>query len=98
MCDLAEWRTALGRLLVRLVARVAELLARVLRWSTSNVALILTAGVGLALVWAFTAVTAEVYEDVVDRDGIAAIGLVAAIGLALTLVPTLLLTRKYLKV
>ncbi|KGN39864.1 phosphatase PAP2 family protein [Knoellia aerolata] len=71
--DLADWRSALGRLLVRLVAPTARLVAGVLRWSVSNVALLLTAGVGLALVWGFTAATAEVYEDVVDRDGIAAV-------------------------
>lgn len=71
--DLTHWRTAAGRLFVRLVARVAEVLARLFRWSTSNIALLLTAGVGLALVWAFSALTAEVYENVVDRDGISVI-------------------------
>ncbi|MFC7489394.1 MULTISPECIES: phosphatase PAP2 family protein [unclassified Knoellia] len=71
--DLAQWRTASGRRLVRLVARVAEVLARLLRWSVSNIALLLTAGVGLALVWGLSAVTAEVYENVVDRDGISVI-------------------------
>lgn len=60
-------------MLVRLVARAAEVLARVLRWAVSNVALLLTAGIGLALVWGFTAVTAEVYENVVERDGISVI-------------------------
>ncbi|WP_404381578.1 phosphatase PAP2 family protein [Knoellia locipacati] len=71
--DLADWRSATGRLLVRLVTRAARVLARVLRWSVSNIALVLTAGVGLALVWGFSAVTAEVYENVVDRDGISVI-------------------------
>lgn len=71
--DLAHWPTAAGRLLVRLVARVAEVLARVVHWSTSNVALLLTVGVGLALVWGLTAATGEVYEDVVDQEGISVI-------------------------
>ena len=31
-------------------------------------------------------------------DGVSAIGIIAVVGLALTLIPTLLLTRKYLKV
>lgn len=44
-----------------------------MRWSTAHIALLLTVGIGLALVWALTALTAEVYEDVVDHDGIAMI-------------------------
>ena len=71
--DLTHWRSATGRVLVRLVSRIAEVLGRLLRWSASHIALLLTAGLGLALVWGFTAVSAEVYENVVDRDGIAAI-------------------------
>lgn len=71
--DLADWRSASGRLLVHLVGGVAEVLARLVRWSVSNIALLLTAGVGLAVVWSLSAVTGEVYENVVDRDGIAVV-------------------------
>ncbi|MFW5470986.1 phosphatase PAP2 family protein [Knoellia sp. CPCC 206435] len=71
--DLAHWPTAAGRLLVRLVARAAEVLARLFHWSVSNVALLLTAGAGLAFVWGLAAVTGEVYEDVVGRDGISVV-------------------------
>lgn len=71
--DLAQWPTAAGRLLVRLVARAAEVLARLFHWSAANVALLLTVGAGLGLVWALTAATGEVYEDVVDRDGISVV-------------------------
>lgn len=69
--DLAEWRSGTGRLVAGGLVHTAEVLAQVLRWSSANVALLLTAGLGLALVWGFTAASAEVYEDVVDRDGIA---------------------------
>lgn len=71
--DLAEWHTAAGRWTVRVVAGLAEVVGRVLRWSMANVALVLTVGVGLAVVWLFAEVSAEVYESVVDRDGIAAV-------------------------
>lgn len=69
--DLGEWRSRAGRLVVRVLARVARVLGHLLRWSTANVALVITVGVGLALVWSFASVSAEVYENVVDRDGIA---------------------------
>lgn len=71
--DLAQWRSAAGRLAVDWLVHAAELLARVLRWSGANIALVLTTSIGLAAVWALSAISAEVYEDVVERDGIAAI-------------------------
>ncbi|WP_353953147.1 phosphatase PAP2 family protein [Knoellia sp. S7-12] len=71
--DLAEWRSAAGRLVVDWLVRTAEVIARLMRWSGANIALVLTVGIGLALVWGFSGITAEVYEDVVDRDGIAQI-------------------------
>lgn len=71
--DLAQWRSAAGRLAVDWLVHAAELLARVLRWSGANIALVLTTSIGLAAVWALSGISAEVYEDVVERDGIAAI-------------------------
>lgn len=71
--DLAEWRTLAGELVVRWAARGARVLGRAGRWSLANLALVLTVGVGLALVWGFAAVSAEVYENVVDHDGISVI-------------------------
>lgn len=71
--DLAEWRTAAGRFTVRVVATLAKVVGHALRWSMANVALVLTVGIGLAVVWLFAEASAEVYESVVDRDGIAAI-------------------------
>jgi len=71
--DLAQWRSAAGRLAVDWLVHAAELLARVLRWSGANIALVLTTGIGLAAVWALSGISAEVYEDVVERDGIALI-------------------------
>jgi membrane-associated phospholipid phosphatase len=53
--------------------RGAAVLGRLGRWSLANLALVLTVGVGLGLVWAFAEVSAEVYENVVDRDGISVI-------------------------
>lgn len=71
--DLADWPTTVGRFAVSMLTHLAHFVGRVLRWSVSNAALVITAGVGLLLVWAFTSITGEVYEDVADRDGIAAI-------------------------
>lgn len=69
--DLGEWRSATGRFVVRVIGATTAVLSRGLRWSLANLALVLTVGIGLALVWGFTEVSAEVYEDVMDRDGIA---------------------------
>lgn len=71
--DLGEWRSAAGRLIAGWLVRTAEVIARVMRWSGANIALVLTVGIGLALVWGFTGISAEVYQDVVDHDGIARI-------------------------
>lgn len=71
--DLADWRSDSGRFVVRAAMRGAAVLGRLGRWSLANLALVLTVGVGLALVWAFAEVSAEVYENVVDQDGISAI-------------------------
>ena len=71
--DLTQWRTLGGVLVLRWISRAARVLSRATRWSLANVALVLTVGVGLALVWGFAAVSEEVYENVVDRDGISVI-------------------------
>lgn len=71
--DLAQWRSAAGRLVAGWLVRTAEVMGRALRWSAANIALVLTVGIGLALVWGFSGISAEVYEDVVDHDGIATI-------------------------
>lgn len=71
--DLAEWRSAAGRLVAGWLIHTAEVIARALRWSGANIALVLTVVIGLAVVWGLTSVSAEVYEDVVDQDGIASI-------------------------
>ena len=69
--DLASWRTAAGRLVLALVARVAVVVARVLRWSLANVALTLTLLVGGAVAVLLTKAAGAVYEAVVDVSGIA---------------------------
>ncbi|MFW5472034.1 phosphatase PAP2 family protein [Knoellia sp. CPCC 206450] len=71
--DLADWRTDTGRFVLRWTARGAAEIARVGRWSIANLALVLTVGIGLAVVWGFAATSAEVYENVVDRDGISVV-------------------------
>lgn len=71
--DLGEWRSATGRFVLRTLVQLTEVLSRGLRWSMANTGLVLTVGIGLVIVWGFTAVSAEVYEDVVERDGIAAV-------------------------
>ncbi|GAA4125893.1 hypothetical protein GCM10022415_33300 [Knoellia locipacati] len=71
--DLGDWRSDSGRFVVRAAVRGAAVLGRLGRWSLANLALVLTVGVGLGLVWAFAEVSAEVYENVVDRDGISVI-------------------------
>jgi undecaprenyl-diphosphatase len=71
--DLAHWHTAPGRLLAGWLTHVSEVIGRALRWSAANIALVVTVGVGLGVVTALTAGSAEVYENVVERDGISVI-------------------------
>lgn len=70
--DLGQWRTRAGRHFVALVARVVLVLGRVWRWSLANLALVVTTGVGAVVVLAATSLAGEVYEGVVERDGVAA--------------------------
>ena len=69
--DLAQWPTRSGRWFVDQVARLVTLLGRVWRWSLANLALVLTVLVGGAVVLGATVLAAEVYEQVVERDGVA---------------------------
>lgn len=71
--DLADWRTDVGRFVLRWAVRGAVVVGRLGRWSIANLALVLTVVVGLAVVWGFAATSAEVYENVVDRDGISVV-------------------------
>lgn len=69
--DLAQWRTRTGRWFVGQVARLVAVLARVWRWSLANLALVLTVLVGAGVVLAATLLAAQVYDQVVDRNGVA---------------------------
>ena len=69
--DLGQWRSAIGRLLLDVVLRVALLIARLARWSLANVALTLTLIVGGTVAVLLTNAAGEVYEAVVAEDGVA---------------------------
>lgn len=71
--DLAQWRTAWGRRLVDVVERLVRLLGGAWRWGAANLALVITVVVGGGVVLAANAVAGEVYEAVVERDGLAAL-------------------------
>jgi hypothetical protein len=62
--DLTRWSTRTGRALVAAVRRVSSILG-------PHSALILTLLVGAALAVSLTAVFAQVYESVVEADGVA---------------------------
>jgi undecaprenyl-diphosphatase len=62
--DLTRWDTKPGRLLASAVQRISGLLG-------SHAALVLTLAVGAVLAVALAAVFAEVYESVVEADGVA---------------------------
>ena len=71
--DLAEWPSRTGRRFVVLVASAVALLARVWRWSLANLALVLTVLVGGGIVLGATLLASEVYDEVVDSEGLAAL-------------------------
>jgi undecaprenyl-diphosphatase len=62
--DLTRWDTRLGQFLAFVVGRVSRILG-------PHAALILTLAVGAALAVTLTAVFAQVYESVVEADGVA---------------------------
>jgi membrane-associated phospholipid phosphatase len=64
--DLTRWESPIGRLLVRFVRPLA-------RWAGPHGALLLLIGIGGGIAAALTAVSAEVYEAVVESDGVAAL-------------------------
>jgi undecaprenyl-diphosphatase len=69
--DLAQWRTRTGRWFVGQVVRLVAALGRVWRWSLANLALVVTVLVGGGVVLAATLLAAEVYDAVVERNGLA---------------------------
>jgi membrane-associated phospholipid phosphatase len=69
--DLASWTTPVGRAVARAGVAVGRSAVRLGTWSAANVVLLLTALVGGVVVVALTAVTAEIYESVVEADGLA---------------------------
>jgi undecaprenyl-diphosphatase len=68
--DLAQWRTRWGRRLVALVERLARIVGPAWRWGVANLALVVTVVVGGGLMLAANALAGEVYEAVVERDGL----------------------------
>ncbi|MDQ0736321.1 phosphatase PAP2 family protein [Arthrobacter agilis] len=64
--DLTRWKSPIGRLLVRCVRPLA-------RWIGPHWALLLLIGIGGGVAAALTAASAEVYESVVESDGVAAL-------------------------
>ncbi|MDQ0756600.1 phosphatase PAP2 family protein [Arthrobacter sp. B3I4] len=62
--DLTRWDTRLGRFLAAVVGRISRALG-------PHAALILTLAIGAALAASLTAVFAQVYESVVEADGVA---------------------------
>ena len=71
--DLAQWPTRFGQHLVAAIARVVVVLGRAWRWSLANLALVLTTLIGGVIVLGATLLSAEVYEAVVENDGLAAL-------------------------
>lgn len=65
--DLTQWHTRAGRWLASTAVRYA---GRLGSWGAANAVLLLTAGVGLAVAVLLTAAASEVYEGVVESDGI----------------------------
>jgi undecaprenyl-diphosphatase len=74
--DLAQWHTRPGRwvrdTIVNLVEHAPARVQHWGRWSVANAALVVTVLLGGLLVLALNAAAGEVYEAVVQRDGVAA--------------------------
>ncbi|WP_104181284.1 phosphatase PAP2 family protein [Arthrobacter sp. B0490] len=64
--DLTRWKSPVGRFLVQCVRPLA-------RWVGPHGALLLLIAIGGGIAAALTAVSAEVYESVVESDGVAAL-------------------------
>ncbi|PPB48798.1 phosphatidic acid phosphatase [Arthrobacter pityocampae] len=64
--DLTRWTTPVGRFLVRCVRPLV-------RWAGPHAALLLLLAIGGGMAAALTAASAEVYESVMDADGVAAL-------------------------
>ncbi|MUK00487.1 phosphatase PAP2 family protein [Vibrio cholerae] len=64
--DLTRWTTPMGRFLVRCVRPLA-------RWIGPHAALLLIIGIGGGIAAGLTAASAEVYEAVVESNGVAAL-------------------------
>jgi len=71
--DLAQWRTRTGRRFVGLVASLVLVVGRVWRWSLANLALVITVLAGGGVILGATLLAAQVYDEVVDSDGLAAL-------------------------
>lgn len=71
--DLAQWPTLTGQRFVGLVARLVLVAGRAWRWSLANLALVITVVVGGGVVLGATTLAAEVYDEVVDSEGLAAL-------------------------
>lgn len=69
--DLTEWRSRFGRWLERTALAVAGRAPRAARWSAANAVLVATAAIGGVVVVLLTAAATEVYDGVVERDGVA---------------------------
>ncbi|MGL5850527.1 MAG: phosphatase PAP2 family protein [Phycicoccus sp.] len=68
---LAEWRTPVGRVLVRAVLGVVALLGRGRRWGAGQPALVVTVAVGVLVVLGLDLAIAGLYESVIEQDGLA---------------------------
>lgn len=69
--DLASWTTPVGRAVARAGVAVGHGALQLGAWSAANVVLLLTALVGGLVVVGLTSVSAEVYESVIEADGLA---------------------------
>ena len=81
--DLTSWTTPVGRVIARVGVALGRSAVRLGTWGAANVVLLLTALVGGLAVVGLTSVTAEVYESVIEADGLAGLDrpvLDAAIG------------------
>jgi membrane-associated phospholipid phosphatase len=82
--DLTAWPTAPGRALARTALAAGRGAARLGSWGAANLVLVLTAFVGGVVVVGMVALAAQVYESVVEADGLAGLDrpvLDAAVGL-----------------